>query len=101
MVEDGRIENVYRLQVMNATEATQRYRIAVSGIAGAQVSTRGEIVLAPAEARWIPLAVQILPEQAQLLGPGVHKVVFQIMREADAGATEVTVDEKSTFVVPR
>ena len=32
MVEKGRIENVFRLQVMNATEHTQRYRISVSGL---------------------------------------------------------------------
>ena len=27
MVDDGRIENVYRLQIMNATEEPQRYRV--------------------------------------------------------------------------
>ena len=101
LVEDGRIENVYRLQVMNSTEATQRYRFAVSGIAGAQANTRGEAVLGPAEARWVPLAVQISAEQARSLGPGAHKIVFQIIREAGAGESEVMVDEKSTFVVPR
>jgi cytochrome c oxidase accessory protein FixG len=101
LVDEGRIENVYRLQVMNATEATQRYRFAVGGIAGALASTRGETVLAPAEARWVPLAVQISAEQARSLGPGVHKIVFQITREAGDGESEVTVDERSTFVVPR
>ncbi len=101
LVEDGRIENVYRLQVMNSTEAMQRYRFAVKGIAGAQASTRGETVLAPAEARWVPLAVQISAEQASSLGPGAHKIAFQITREASDGQSEVTVDEGSTFVVPR
>jgi cytochrome c oxidase accessory protein FixG len=101
LVEDGGIENVYRLQVMNATEAVQRYRVAVSGIAGATLRTRGEAVLAPAESRWVPVAVEISPQYAQALGPGVHNLVFRITREADAGASEVTVDEKSTFVVPR
>ncbi len=101
LVEDGRIENVYRLQVMNSTETTQRYRFAVSGIEGAQATVRGETVLAAAEARWVPLAVQIAAEQARSLGPGAHKIVFQITREASGGEPEVTVDEKSTFVVPR
>ena len=101
LVEDGRIENVYRLQVMNTTESTQRYRFAVEGIVGAQANTRGETVLAPAESRWVPVAVQISPEQAQALGPGAHKLVFRVTREADAAAPQVTVDEKSTFVVPR
>jgi len=89
------------LQVMNSTEALQRYRFAVSGIAGAQASTRGDAVLAPAEARWVPLAVQVSPEQARALGAGAHKIVFQITREAGVDGAEVTVEEKSTFVVPR
>jgi cytochrome c oxidase accessory protein FixG len=101
LVEDGRIENVYRLQVMNSTEASQRYRFNVVGIAGAQASTRGETVLAPAEARWVPLAVQVPAEQARALGPGAHRIVFQVTREAGVSGPEVTVDEKSTFVVPR
>ena len=101
LVEDGRIENVYLLQVMNTTEATQRYRFAVGGIAGAQASTRRETVLEPAESRWVPVAVQIPPEQARALGPGAHKIAFRITREADSAQPEVTVDEKSTFVVPR
>ena len=101
LVEDGHIENVYRLQVMNTTEQSQRYRFAVSGIAGAEAGTRGETVLAPAESRWVPLAVQVPPEQAQALGPGAHKLVFQITREAGLGEREVTVTENSTFVVPR
>jgi polyferredoxin len=101
LAEDGGIENVYRLQVMNATEAVQRYRFAVTGIPGAKLKTRGEAVLAPAESRWVSVTVEISPEQARALGPGVHNLVFRITREPDAGAPEVTVDEKSTLVVPR
>ncbi len=33
-VDDGQIENVYRLQVMNATEARQQFRLAVTGLPG-------------------------------------------------------------------
>src|SRR5664279_361732 len=35
MVEDGRIENVYRLQLMNATEAAERVHVEVEGLPGA------------------------------------------------------------------
>jgi len=101
LAQDGGIENVYRLQVMNATEAVQRYRFEVAGIPGATLKNRGEAVLAPAESRWVSLSVAISPQQAQALGPGVHNLVFRITREADASASEAAVDEKSTFVVPR
>ncbi len=101
MVEDGRIENVYSLQLMNTTETPQRYRVTVDGIEGVRAVTRGEAALAPAESRWVPVAVQIAPAQAQALGPGAHKIEFQITREAQAGQADVTLKEASTFVVPR
>ena len=101
LVDEGRIENVYRLQVMNNTEVTQRYRFAVSGIPGAQVLARSDTRLAPAESRWVPVAVQVPPEQAQALGPGAHKLMFRVTRVADADNPAVSVNEKSTFVVPR
>ena len=101
LVEDGRIENVYRLQVMNTTESAQRYRFAVDGIADAQISVRGPVELAPAESRWVPVSVQIGPEQSRALGPGAHKLEFRITREADAHSSEASISEGSTFVVPR
>jgi cytochrome c oxidase accessory protein FixG len=101
LVDDGGIENVYRLQVMNTTEAHQHYRFAVSGISGAQAVVRGDTDLAAAESHWVPIAVRIPADQALALGPGAHPLEFQITREAGDGAAEVTVNEKSTFVVPR
>ena len=99
IVDDGYVENVYRLQVMNTTERTQTYRVGVTGIPGVQASTRGETVLAPAESRWIPVAVQVGPQEARALGPGAHKIEFRITREAAGEQPEVSVDEASTFIV--
>ena len=101
LVDEGRIENVYSLQLMNTTEAPQRYSITAGGIEGARAIVRGETSLAPAESRWVPVAVQVEPQQAQALRPGAHKIEFHITREAEAGQQAVTVDEASTFVVPR
>ena len=101
LVEDGRIENVYRLQVMNATEATQRYSVEASGIPGARVLVRGAVTLDAAESRWVPVAVQIAPEEAQRLGPGAHRLDFRITRLADAGNAAAAIVERSTFIVPR
>ncbi|ABM95429.1 cytochrome c oxidase accessory protein CcoG [Methylibium petroleiphilum] len=101
LVDEGRIENVYRLQIMNATESEQRYRVVVSGIAGAQAQVRDEVRLAPAESRWVPVAVQVPPQSAAALGPGAHPLRFEIIREADGMQPAASVSEKSTFVVPR
>jgi cytochrome c oxidase accessory protein FixG len=96
LVEDGRIENVYRLQVMNASESAQRYRIAVSGLEGARAVGAAEVEVGPAAARWVPVAVQIGPESAQTAGPGAHRIEFEIT-QGDGRALR----ERSTFLVPR
>ena len=100
MVGEGVIENVYRLQVMNATESVQRYRVTVQGLDGATVASRPHFEVGPAEARWLPVSVQIGPEAASHLGAGAHRVVFSIER-LDDGDEPARVQEKSTFVVPR
>jgi cytochrome c oxidase accessory protein FixG len=98
LVDEGRIENVYRLQLMNATEQAQRYRVGVQGIPGAQLASATEVELQPAQARWVTLAVRVPPESARAAGPGAHPIRFHIESTRDAATA---VDEKSTFVVPR
>jgi cytochrome c oxidase accessory protein FixG len=96
-VEDGRIENVYRLQLMNATEATQRYRIEVGGLDGARIVGPRELEIEAAQARWFSVVVQMDHESAEHLDGGAHRIAFRIER---VGAEPAEVREKSTFVVP-
>jgi cytochrome c oxidase accessory protein FixG len=99
LVEDGYVENVYRLQVMNATESRQRYLVDVSGIDGITVAAGHAVEIGPAEARWLPVAVRIPPQAAQQAG--AHRIQFRIERAADAHHAPAVVEEPSTFVVPR
>jgi len=99
LVEDGWIENVYRLQVMNATESPQRYRIEADGLPGLKLSQATVVDIGPAEARWVAVGLRLPPEVAQQLKPGAHPMHWRISRIAD-GADEAVV-EKSTFVLPR
>jgi cytochrome c oxidase accessory protein FixG len=101
LVEDGRIENIYRLQVMNATERDQVFRVTLEGMDGAAIVSRPEVEVGPAASRWAPVSVQLPPEAAKALGPGAHAMRFTITRQADGEGAEVSVTEKSTFVVPR
>jgi cytochrome c oxidase accessory protein FixG len=102
IVDEGRIENGYRLQLMNATELRQRYRVTATGLDQASVVGRSEITLEPAEARWLPLAVQIPPQTVDRLGPGTHSLVFELERIADQGAeAPVRIREHTTFIIPR
>ncbi len=100
MVEDGRIENVYRVQLMNATEAPQHFRVEVEGVPQASVVSNAETDVASTQARWLPVAVQIPPGVAASLGAGAHPMRFRIVL-TDAGRVVHTLTEKSTFYVPR
>ena len=90
----GKLENVYRLQVMNATEQPQRYRIAADGLPGLAVASDTEVAVAAAESRWIAVRLQ-LPQGAA--GPGSHPIHFQI----GSVAGDAHVSEKSVFLIPR
>ena len=101
IVADGRIENVYRLQLMNATESTQRYRVQVLGLSGAHIAGIDEVEVGPAQARWFAVAVQLPYASAREARPGVHPIRFEIDRPATPRGGDARVVEKSTFVIPR
>jgi polyferredoxin len=100
IVADGRIENVYRLQLMNATESAQRYRVHVLGLSGAHIAGIDEVEVGPAQARWFAVAVQLPYAAVRDAKPGVHPIRFEIDRLAAHGG-DARVVEKSTFVIPR
>jgi len=103
LVDEGWIENVYRLQVMNTTERVQRYRIGVSGLVGMRTDFDGTVVTVdPAQARWVPVAARVAPETAAAAGRGSHPIDFTVERIVDTPADSPrSVVEHSTFVVPR
>ena len=94
IVSAGRIENVYRLQVMNATEATQSFKISVHGLPGLQVASDAEAVIESTQARWVAVRVQAPPDVA---APGSHPIHFEI----EAPGIRAKVVEKSVFIVTR
>jgi len=98
LVEDGWVENVYRLQIMNATESPQRYRLEAEGLPGLRLSQATEVEVGPAEARWVAVGLRMPPEALQGLKAGAHPVRWRIVRD---GEVPESVTEKSTFVVPR
>jgi cytochrome c oxidase accessory protein FixG len=101
IVEDGRIENVYRLQIMNTLEQPQRYRVSVSGLEGLTVASEPQIEVDSAAARWLPVRVQLPPEAAEPLRGRSSPIEFRIDRLPQGDEPERSVHEKSTFLVPR
>jgi len=93
IVGAGSIENVYRLQLMNATESAQQYQLAVSGLPGLVISSEPLVAVEATQSRWVAVRVQLPPGVAV---PGSHPIRFEI-ESLDAGGH---LSERSVFLVP-
>ncbi len=94
-VEDGMIENVYRLQVMNTAESPQQYRISIDGIDTIKLATPDIVSLQSTESRAIPIRVRVDQGKAK---PGSNKIQVTLRSVNDES---VSVTEKAVFIVPR
>ena len=94
VVSGGAIENVYRLQVMNATEAAQRYRITAAGLPGLVVGSEDVVMVDATQSRWVAVRVQV---PAGAAAPGSHTIQFEIESLDSPGQ----LTEKSAFLIPR
>ena len=94
VVDAGTTENVYRLQIMNATEADQRYKISVNGLPKLQITSDTAFKVESTKAITVPVRVQLPFEGA---APGSHVIHFEIESLDSPGK----LIEKSTFIVPQ
>jgi cytochrome c oxidase accessory protein FixG len=94
IVSGGKIENIYRLQVMNATEAIQRLDITATGLPGLRTELDGPVVVDPTQARWVVVRLQAPHGVA---AAGSRPIRFEIASQD--GTARVL--EKSVFIVPR
>ncbi|MNR83780.1 Ubp3 associated protein Bre5 [compost metagenome] len=94
-VEDGLIENVYRLQIMNTGEQTQRYKISVAGLPTLALATPDEVRLEGTETRAVPVRVRVAPGQGEL---GSNEISFTLQALDDES---LHVTEHAVFFVPR
>ena len=94
IVAGGKLENVYRLQIMNATEKAQSYRITVRGLDGLVAVYDAPVEVGAAQSRWVAVRLQLPYGSA---AAGSHPVYFDIEGVASPGK----VAEKSAFIVPR
>ena len=94
LVTGGQIENVYRLQLMNATETAQTYRIDAGGLKGLTIASETNFSVEPTASRWVVLRLRA---PAEGMSGGSHPVQF-VIESTTSGRKLV---EKSTFFAPR
>ena len=93
--EDGRVENLYRLQLINTREQPIRLVVRASGVEGLEVRTEvpQPIEVGAAGSRTVTASLLADPAAAK---PGSHRVQFELFPE---GEPERAISEKSTFLV--
>jgi cytochrome c oxidase accessory protein FixG len=93
----GMIENVYRAQLMNATDRPQQLQITVSGLHGLQLNGERMVNLQATQSKWVVLRLDLPADNAAQHKPGSHPIELKIYNP-DSGET---VLEKSVFYIPR
>jgi cytochrome c oxidase accessory protein FixG len=90
-VEDGLVENIYRLQIMNTSTAAQTYRIAADGLPGLRVASEASVDVPATSSRTL---VVRLRAPAQTAPPGSNRIALAVAAETD---TAIRVTEKTVF----
>lgn len=94
-IDDGMIENVYRLQVMNTSEQAHTFRIGVSGIDSIRLETPAEVRIEGASTRAVPVLVRIDHATGKR---GSNPIAFTLEALDDPA---LRVEEKAVFLVPK
>jgi cytochrome c oxidase accessory protein FixG len=90
-VEDGRLENVYRLQIMNAQERPHSYRVSVTGAVPMDVILDKPLDVPGATTLTFPVRVRA---EGEALKRGSNPVQFHLIAVEDGS---IAVHEKSVF----
>ena len=104
-VDGVRIENIYRIQIMNASENTMKVRLKASGLADLRIlNSQGreveEIQVAPASNQLMPIKVSTNIGENE---SGNYPIQFDISAKEMSGNQSIirTREEKSSFIIPR
>jgi cytochrome c oxidase accessory protein FixG len=92
-VGGGMVENVYRLQIMNASESPRVFHVQVSGLPTLQVAGESLFPVEGAGTRMVPVRLRIDGDAARA---GSHRIEFEVGAVGDPG---VAVRERSVFLV--
>jgi len=98
IVAGGKIENVYRLQIMNAAEQNLTFQLQVDGLPGLALATEPLVEVGATESRWVSVRLQVPYDAAPA---GSHPIHFRIESRSTVGQSVGQLSEKTVFLVPR
>ncbi|WP_153132503.1 cytochrome c oxidase accessory protein CcoG [Dechloromonas hortensis] len=92
--DDGSIENVYMLQIMNTEEQPHRYKVTVDGLNGVGIAGDSEVEVPAATLQGFNTVVRVPPESGK---QGANPIHFEIVASENP---EIKVREKASFLMP-
>jgi len=92
--DDGSIENVYMLQIMNTEERPHRYKVTVDGLPGVEIAGPDEVDVPPATLQSFNTVVRVPPEAGK---KGANQIHLEIAAQENAA---IKVREKASFLQP-
>jgi cytochrome c oxidase accessory protein FixG len=98
IVAGGKIENVYRLQIMNAAEENLTFHLQVDGLPGLSLASETDVQVTATESRWVSVRLQLPYDAAPA---GSHPIHFRIESRSPNGQSVGRLREKTVFLVPR
>ena len=98
IVAGGKIENVYRLQIMNAAEQILSFQLQVDGLPSLSLATEPMVEVGATESRWVSVRLQVPYDAAPA---GSHPIHFRIESRSPDGQSVGQLSEKTVFLVPR
>ncbi|HTN29241.1 MAG TPA: FixG Ig-like domain-containing protein, partial [Pseudomonas sp.] len=92
--EEGKIENVYTLKIMNKAQVDKTFVIEVDGLSGLTFEGRQEVQVAAGELLSIPAELSIEPEK---LPSSTNNIVFRVKATDDQSNNN---EAESRFIGP-
>ena len=92
--DDGSIENVFTLQLMNTEEQSHRYKITVDGLDGVKIAGDSEVEVPAASLQSFMTVISVPPEAGH---KGANPIHFEIVASEN---TDIKVREKASFMMP-
>jgi cytochrome c oxidase accessory protein FixG len=99
-IANGDVENIYRLQVVNATEKEQTYHASVHGLPGLSMVTEPLLTVPATGIGSLTVRLTLPGHLVQAHAGKAVQISFRVQTPGHE-AVAVTVEEKSTFVLPR
>lgn len=92
--DDGRIENVYTIKIMNTEEQSKRFVLSVEGLKGLELMTAPQVDVGPVSNHEITVSVRA---EGDAGNKGANTIYFGVK---DVDNEKVAVREKASFMLP-